>query len=761
LADFFSAYNFTIDENDPDDSEVGIDPEMLGHIFENLLEDNKDKGAFYTPKEIVHYMCRESLVQYLRSHTGDELHEAIDKLVRYGLADSFAKNRPAAVIIDNLLREVKICDPAIGSGAFPMGLLSEVFRCRRLLYGHLKTGEPFSPSKIKREIIQNNIYGVDIEQGAVDIARLRFWLSLVVDEPQPEPLPNLDYKIMQGNSLLESFEGEDLSVLYKEDEPVGDLFSAPKKRQDIIELQSRYFSTTDHIEKSRIKSEINEIIVKHLENSLRQNKRVINKKLDETRQTIANFQAGVDGGGIPKGRIADYQKRIDKETRMLSQLETAKASLDDKSARLKAIDGENRPFFLWHLFFKDVLDKGGFDIIIGNPPYIQLQANGGELAKIFGPQKDGKKIIPSPYQTFDNMGDIYSLFYERGVMLLKQWGILCYITSNKWMRTAYGEKTRKFFVEQTNPIILVDLGAGIFESATVETNILLLSKSVNAHRTLAGKGLDASFYVCDFGTDSWVVLSPIEQSIKAKVEAVGIPLKEWDIKINFGVKTGYNEAFIIDGAKRAELIAADPKSAEIIRPILRGRDIKRYNYDFADLWLINTHNGIKEKSIKPINIYDYPAVKKHLDGYWIQIEKRADQGDTPYNLRNCAYIEDFSKQKIVWKRIGSILRFCFDNDNHVVLDSTCFATGKHIEYLTAILNSELGNYMLQDSPKTGTGDLLISVQAIEPIKIPIPDDEIESRITTLLYEENYHEIDRIVYGIYNLSCEEIEFIELQ
>ena len=261
--------------------------------------------------------------------------------------------------------------------------------------------------------------------------------------------------------------------------------------------------------------------------------------------------------------------------------------------------------------------------------------------------------------------------------------------------------------------------------------------------------------------DSWVVLSPIEQSIKAKIEAVGTPLRDWDINIYRGVLTGYNEAFIIDGNKKDKLIAEDPKSADIIRPILRGRDIKRYSYEFADLWLINTHNGVKEKGVKPINMDYYPAIKQHLDGYWKQIEKRADQGDTPYNLRNCAYIEDFSKQKIVWKRIGSILRFCFDNENHIVLDSTCFATGKHIEYLTAILNSKFGNYMLQDAPKTGTGDLLISVQAIEPIKIPIPDDDTESQIANLLQKAKYHEIDWLVYGMYNLSGEEIAFIERQ
>ena len=258
-----------------------------------------------------------------------------------------------------------------------------------------------------------------------------------------------------------------------------------------------------------------------------------------------------------------------------------------------------------------------------------------------------------------------------------------------------------------------------------------------------------------------MILSPIEQRIKAKIEAVGTQLKDWDINIYRGILTGYNEAFIIDGKKKDELIAEDEKSAEIIRPILRGRDIKRYGYDFADLWLINTHNGVKEKGIKSIKIDDYPAIKNHLDKFYSELEKRQDKGETPYNLRNCAYIEDLDRQKIVWKRVGSILRFCCDESKHMVLDSTCFATGNHMKYLVGILNSKLGNYMLQDSPKTGTGDLLISVQAIEPLKIPLPNTEAEQQIKNFLQVEDYKAIDIFVYGLYELNQEEIDFIESQ
>ena len=234
--------------------------------------------------------------------------------------------------------------------------------------------------------------------------------------------------------------------------------------------------------------------------------------------------------------------------------------------------------------------------------------------------------------------------------------------------------------------------------------------------------------------------------------------------------TGYNDAFIIDGKERERLIKEDPKSAEVIRPILRGRDIKKYEYTFSDLWLINVHNGVKIKGIPPVDVNDYPAIKRHLDKYFPMLSNRTDKGDTPYNLRNCVYMDDFSKPKLIWKRIGSKLRFSYDETGCYVLDSTCFATGSMIKYLTAVLNSELGHYMLQDSPKTGTGDLIISVQAIEPLRVPIPSNDIQFKIERLVDDilqgditEDFSmikkEIDRIVFELYDINQEEIDYIE--
>ena len=626
LFEFFSNYNFTIDENDPNDAEVGIDPEMLGHIFENLLEDNNDKGAFYTPKEIVQYMSRESLIQYLKTHADEALHSAIERLVNEGKVDDILQNKENATKINDHICSVKICDPAIGSGAFPMGLLNELFHCRQLLNGFTQTKADFIHSEVKREIIQNNIYGVDIEQGAVDIARLRFWLALVVDETEKRALPNLDYKIVCGNSLLNRY-ALDMSIdsafaEYNKGKSDEEKITLAKLKQ----YDEEYTNQSDKSEKSRLRSII-----------------------EDVKSSFRVILSGKSLGKIPP----KYQKIIDKfdfilnrsgnlfdityDERELSandkeQLDKVRKLIQDKKDEVTSVK-YNKLYadaFEWRFEFPALLDDQGnfigFDIVIGNPPYIQLQNNGGALANQF---KD------AAYQTFARTGDIYSLFYERGWQLLSTDGVLCYITSNKWMRAGYGEKTRAFFTSKTNPLLLVDFaGTKVFESATVDTNILLFANSKNNGVTKCAivnskSGIDKlSDYiqhnnsVCEFrGGDSWVILSPIERSIKRKIEAVGTPLKDWDIQINYGIKTGCNEAFIISGAKRDEILAncqseeERVKTAELIRPILRGRDIKRYSAEFADLWLINTHNGVRGKFPR-IDINDYPAVKTHLDLYW-------------------------------------------------------------------------------------------------------------------------------------------------
>lgn len=282
--------------------------------------------------------------------------------------------------------------------------------------------------------------------------------------------------------------------------------------------------------------------------------------------------------------------------------------------------------------------------------------------------------------------------------------------------------------------------------------------------------------ICSFSnTESWVILSPIEKRIKEKIEHIGTPLKNWDISINYGIKTGFNDAFIISGEKRKQLIEQDPKSEEIIRPILRGRDIKRYSYDFADLWLINTHNGIKEKGINPINIDDYPAIKEHLDQYYVELEKRADRGATPYNLRNCAYMDDFSKQKIVWLELTDHPNFCLDDRGYFINNTVFFITGDRLPYILSFLNSKLCEwYFTKIAATSGAGTRRWIKIYIEQICIPKNiKKENENLLESLVNEiqnlkqvkantrELEDKVEAEIFKLFNLSDEEVEFVENQ
>ena len=398
LFQFFSEYNFTIDENDPNDAEVGVDPEMLGKIFENLLEDNKDKGAFYTPKEIVRYMCQESLIAYLDTNTSIAA-EKVRKFVlspEEGIAD-IPENKKDKLL--TALQEVKICDPAIGSGAFPMGLLNELLHCREVL-----SGDTIHRAEIKKSIIQNNIYGVDIEKGAVDIARLRFWLSIVVDEDTPSPLPNLDYKIMQGNSLIESYQGVDLSELTYKRESKKDrgevmLFDDEKNRlqKTVSQLLATYYSCCDHEKKLRLRKQISEAINQQLE---------------------AQFV---------NSSILKSLKDID-------------------------LAGNNQ-FFLWHTWFSDVFNradgKSGFDIVIGNPPYFLYQENHvGEISVL---RKDKDYTI-----AFGGKLNAYKLFIANALKkLLSVNGVNCFIFQNSFLGDRQATNLRHY-VLTNNKILKID-----------------------------------------------------------------------------------------------------------------------------------------------------------------------------------------------------------------------------------------------------------------------------------------------------------------
>ena len=793
LLSFFEQYNFTIDENSPDDQEVGIDPEMLGHIFENLLEENREKGAFYTPKEIVHYMCQESILQYLKSHLSETKDNnsvegaALEKLVRIGDVGNREdkKNfiKANAKRIEELLDKVKICDPAIGSGAFPMGILQEIFKIKMALDLTL------DPAKVKKDIIQNTIYGVDLDKGAVDIARLRFWLALVVDEETPQPLPNLDYKIMQGNSLLEQFEGIGLrfekkgyhTKVRKEVDLFGNVINPQIsiteylqeiKDFDITELEEKYFNSNIAAEKQEIKLKVEKFERAFIDNVLKEKehkiKVLIKAKQNEFETDLASASSLIQKNQLLMGKRA---KDIEKMNIELNVIRESKNSL-------ATIRPEQKPYFLWHLYFMDVFNLGGFDIVIGNPPYIQLQKMGKEADLL---QKAG-------YEAFNRTGDIYCLFYELGCEILKPNGILTFITSNKWMRAGYGETIRKYFINHTNPLWLIDFaGYQVFETATVDTNIFIAQKGAYQNRTqtcVLGKAFNSLNNLSDYFRQTavtvnqfplesgWIVMPPESALIKAKVVEQGEQLKDWAIQINYGIKTGLNDAFIIDTVTKEAIVKKSPKSAEIIRPILRGRNIRPYIAEYDNLWLINSHNGIKEKSVPPINVKkDYPAIYEHLSMFKEKLMLRQDKGDDWTNLRNCAYIEEFEKPKIIYPNMTKYLPFVYDKGSFFTNQKCFIITGRNLGYLTAFFNSGLFKYCFRENfPELLGGTRELSKIFFDTIPVKAVNEKMEKEFLNLVEKiqegkingENTSQlelnVEKKLADIYNLTEKEFHLV---
>lgn len=709
ILDIFDRFNFTVKEDEPLEKEVAVDPEMLGKVFENLLEvnDRKSTGTFYTPRSVVYYMCRESIVRYLEPHiqhaiSDDEIRDFIrlsdftaekeahvaslgkeTETYKYVTPECIRKN---AALIDDLLSKVKICDPAIGSGAFPVGILTEIVKIRMMLTPYIEEKEGRTAYNFKRNCIQNSIYGVDISPGAVEIAKLRLWLSLVVDEDNADdvkPLPNLDYKIVTGNSLLRVQE-----QLFEEVDT-----------QSFENMKITFFSETNSDRKKAEKEKIDNL--------------------------ISQRAGGVNTFDFP-------------------------------------------------LYFSEVFsgDTPGFDIVIGNPPYIQLQS--------FKGKPEHALYREQGFTTYEATGDIYCLFYERGLKITKKGkGILSYITSNKWMRAGYGQKLRDFLANK-DPLILLDFaGVKVFKNATVDTNVILVRDTTNNNR-LEGAVFNTGFTKGDDIQDyfdrnksimqiksgsSWTAGSTAELNLKTKIENLGKPLKNWDIEIYSGIKTGLNNAFIIDDESRNKLIAHDPKSGEIIKPLLRGRDIKRYGYEWDGLYLIATGFDIDVPTL-------YPALYNHLKQYETKAKARGDKGANWYNLRACAYYEAFDDSKIIWSDIATEPNFTFCDPGIFFNNTVYMIVGEKLNYLLGVLNSSYSKYYFSNNATDlGAKGNRYFKQFVELIPIPVLNEknnplinEIEALVRKIYKEQEplaviTKEIDELVYKLFDLTEEEIAIIE--
>ena len=738
LISILGRYNFTIEENSPEEQQVALDPELLGKVFENLLgaynPETKEtarnqSGSFYTPREIVNYMVDESLIAYL----GDNAF--IRSLFRTDFTFDKTKMDDYQKIAEKL-KAVKVLDPACGSGAFPMGLLNRM----------IDILERISPDErvydLKLSVIENCLYGSDIQSIAAQITKLRFFISLICDceKDASKPnfgiptLPNLETKFVSANSLIAK----------KKKPAQGNLFENPEiepTKNELAEIRHKHFSAKSASTKHR----------------LREKDQTLREKLAKLLSDDDNF-------------APEDAKQL------------AAWNPYDQNAVSPFFDPE------WMFGVAD-----GFDIVIGNPPYIQLQNNGGELAKLYE---------NCNYTTFARTGDIYCLFYERGWQLLKKNGHLCYITSNKWMRAGYGEKTREFFANKTNPMLLIDFaGVKIFESATVDTNILLFSKSNNMHETVCAvtnkqnkdsvKNLSDFVQqqnsICDFNSsDSWVILSPIEQSIKRKIEAVGTPLKDWDIQINYGIKTGFNDAFIITTVKREEILAncqtedERKRTAELIRPILRGRDIKRYGYDWANLWLIATFPS------RHYDIDKYPSIKQYLLSFGIErleqtgkthivngdkVKARKKTNNKWFETQDSiSYWEDFNKPKIVWGEISDRSKFAYEHGGKYIPEATTFLmVGNHLPYLFCVLNSPLSEWFFSKvGTTTGVGTVRWKKFTIQQLLLPnitdrqqiLFDNYVEQYMKGVKTKTDFtKDVNAEIYKSVGLTDKEIDYVE--
>ena len=674
LMEFFSQYNFTIDENEPDDSEVGIDPEMLGHIFENLLEDNKDKGAFYTPKEIVQYMCRQSIIQYLKTHEPSEHYtEPIEQLINDGIVNPILQTKSVAIRFIQLLKDIRVCDPAIGSGAFPMGILYVLYHAIHHLHSHAEPHGNFDSTKTKRDIIQNNIFGVDVEQGAVDIARLRFWLALVVDAEEPQPLPNLDYKITCGNSLLSRYPInapiESVFVEYNKGKKDAEKMTLAKYK----ELVKDYTDTADH-----------KIKVKY-------------------RQDIENFKKTFKTE-LTRKFISDFDKQRERvfmlETPSLfgERSDAEKKELKAQKAKLIALEKERDDIlsnqlyetaFEWRFEFPQLLDKScnfiGFDIVIGNPPYNELR----DL------EQDMQVALKSSIYYDDAKGgrlNMYQFFYPLAISIAKRNGIVSMITQNSILAEDSALGNRKLFFAQTD-ILSIDSfperdnkNLRVFESAKMSVCICILKRN---NQPDICNAFPINVWYSRFMQDKHELNITVKEIMDIYPEDLIIPISS-------------NEKFSIlkDIKKRGQyhIIAS---AGEI--------DMTKYKTKFNNMGLGT--RVITGAQIQRYHITDFPS-----QGEVIYI---ADQHRPALSPKRES---DVSCPRIVLQRITGVdsrvriiatlverYVYCANSTNYISIDSTI-----NIKYLLGLLNSTLVNfYIKQTSTNTNiTAKVLNSIPIV-------------------------------------------------
>ena len=775
LLEFLDAYDFASEGNEEiqENAKPLINASVLGLIFEKI-NGHKD-GSVFTPGAVTMYMSREAIQQTVVWKFNEVMgwtckdYEALrDKDI-----EDYVK---ANALVDSL----RICDPAVGSGHFLVSVLNEIIRTKydlgilldcdgkrikkqdynidiendELLVSD-EDGLPFvyvpgNPEsqrvqealfKEKRTIIENCLFGVDLNPNAVNICCLRLWIELLKNAyytkesgyTELETLPNIDINIKVGNSLIHRFAlNQDISeILKKSGVSISDYRNAVSQYKNAHSKDEKH-ALEETIQK--IKDDFQTYIGQHDPRLVR--KYQIERELDKVSAPLL-FE-------VSKKEQAQRDKQAKELQKKLANIQK---EIDDIR--------NNRMFvgaFEWRIEFPEVLDEEGnfegFDCIIGNPPYIQLQKMG----------TDADALQKMNYDTYERTGDIYCLFYEMGMKLLRKGALLSFITSNKWMRAGYGKILRGHISSNYNPTLLIDFANNkIFDSATVLVNILSLEKCNNKGQTLSCSvedGFDVSklsdyvqthIQISSFKSDdTWSILNEIELSIKQKVEKAGIPLKNWDVEMYRGVLTGFNDAFIITSDKREEILSncvddsERDRTAELIRPILRGRDIKRYGYDWANQYIVATFPS------RHYNIDDYPALKEFLlsfgterleqtgkeyiiDGEKVKARKKTNNKwfETQDSI---SYWDEFSKPKMVWGNLNTKGSYALAPEDMFINAPACMIVPGS-PYLLAMLNSKVADYYIRNLGVVRNGGFFeYKPMFVEQIPVPLPQDEIVASI---------------------------------
>ncbi len=891
LFKFLHAYDFTtipkdIKNNRNTSESRLINPSVLGLVFEKL--NGYKEGSFYTPSFITSYMCKESITPIVRDKFNAIYQwDCKDLEALKGKIDRNFSNEKAKEYLQ-LLLTLRICDPAVGSGhflvsalnemvwiAYELGLIISLYRYDlklendEIIIHYTPTGEIFNYKKphsendphhqiqkelfeLKKSIIENCLFGVDINPNSCEITKLRLWIELlkysyyIFEEGKNtnalETLPNIDINIKCANSLISRFALKDKALLKTKKNQNLEYSIAEYKELVKIYKDPKILETLTHPIKDS--NAVRKYAKERLYQELKQNpnkdfKKALNDRIEKIKKAFKltlepppkelkfkkflkehlelygkSILEEIDYNGLELEALA-LEKQMASEKLFHDYRPYPKLDKSDKVVGLehfnryvltsyKDLQDENERYanaLEWRFEFPEVLDDEGdflgFDCIIGNPPYIRQEQI-----------KDLKPLLEKQYQDFYNStADIYTYFFALAYHLLREKGFNAFITSNKYARAKYGAKLRELLLKKTTIVSYMELNAlKVFESAAVDTSIMSFIKQdppkesvFNYYEPTPNDKDDLKsaphlpMRQNALSTESFIFANATLLDLRDKIESVGTPLKDWGIQINYGIKTGANETFIIPTEKRDAILNACKTQEErerterLIKPILRGKDIKRYSYEWAGEWLINTHNGytsaLKSK-IPPIDIEKYPAIKTHLDAHYDTIATRCDQGDTPYHLRNCAYLEDFEKEKIVYGEIVQEPRFYLDNGEcklgYFYAEATSFIlTGEHLRYLLGMLHSKLITFAFKTFyAGGGLGESGYRYKKAFIERLPIPqitpkNQELARKITALVdkilqtkekdpkanTQQLEKEIDALVYQLYNLTDEEIKIIE--